>query len=223
MKFKLNSALVCAIALVYLVTGCSVVGTRWFQAKVPTGVSKPPEQTEHERQSADLLSREIQTPAVLKPVAVALSKSLGAPVKPLPASTPEELTHSAGVATALTQADLVAMQKQIENLNKSLLKYQGKEIEGTGFSILGPGVVTIVIGLAVLGCVFPPVFTILAFAYRRVKATAKIVVDSIESSAQDPELQTAVSKIKNEVSQKMTAHPFSTDVLKNVVLDLKKA
>jgi len=196
--------------------GCSITSKRLFTAKVPEPISKPAPQTERERQAADLIAREIRTPVVLKPVAVALSQSMGAPEKPLPSSTPEELASSASSSTTDLQASIVAMQKQIVALNRNLIKYQGKEIEGTGFSILGPGMATIVIGLIALGVIFPPVFTVLAFMYRRLKATAATVVDQIEVAANAPETKEAVAKIKSNLSSAMDA------AHKRVVLDLKK-
>ena len=120
---------------------------------------------------AEALARKIETPEALQPVATALSASLGPPAAQIPAATAAELPAAANTATADLRAGMVEMQRQLAQLNKKLTTYQGKDIEGTGFSVLGPGVTTLVLVLIVLAVIFPPVFALLAFAYRRLQAS----------------------------------------------------
>ena len=210
------------VALTLFLTACSWQPLRVFQAKVPEPLAKAPAQIEAERRGADLIARKIEQPEELKPVAVALAASLGAPAEPIEAATAAELPKVAATATAELQAGMVKMQRQIEQLNRILAKYQGKEIEGTGFSLLGPGATVIIVGLIVLAVAFPPVLTLLVFAYRRLKATAGIVVNQLEDAANAPETREAVAIIKAKVRQRMAESPVNTQALKSVVLDLKK-
>ena len=207
-------ARILALGFCFVLTGC--VGTRFFQTKVPEPIHKTPQQTEAERQAADLLARKIQTPVELKPVAESLSNSLGKPKY----SLADISNFDIGDASAKANADLLigigTMQKQLDTLNAKLTSLQGKEIEGTGFSILGPGMATIVIGLIVLGVVFPPAFTIMGILYRRLKQTSSMIVDQIDQAAKDPETAAAVKVMKGELSQKMDM------VHKKVVSNLQK-
>lgn len=198
-------------------SGCNTSAFRVFEKEVPKPITKPDKQIEAERRSADLLARFFQEPKVLRPVALSLSESLGAPKEPIPAATIEDLPKAADTSINELKASVVAMQRQLEQLNKTLATYQGKTIEGTGFSLLGPGMAAIVIGLIVLGVVFPPAFTLMLFAYRRLKATAGIIVEQVEEASKSPEAKKAVDEIKTAISRKMDRQH------KNVVLNLKKA
>jgi hypothetical protein len=204
-----------------LLTGC-FGGGRIFQKEVPKPVVKLAPQVEAERRSADLIARYIKTPEELKPVATALSTSLGTPYEPIEVDRLADLPKAASVSTTELTAAVISMQKQIAALNKTLTKYQGKEIEGTGFSYLGPGMTAIVIGLIVLAVACPPALALMGFAYRRLKATAKIVVNEMEEAANAPETQEAVGAVKKRISKAMGNHKINTATLKAVVLDLKK-
>ena len=202
-----------SILLALLLSGCS---SRIFQSKVPAPVVKAEVQIEAERSAADLIARKIETPIELKPVAISLSTSLGAPKQSLVDVKAFSLPVAAKHADADLQDGIKTMQKQLAELNIKLTKLQGKEIEGTGFSILGPGVSMLVIGLIVLGVVFPPAFTLMMIAYRRLKQTASMVVEQIDEASKDPAAAVAVKEIKTKLNGLMdTPH-------KQVIHDLQK-
>lgn len=208
-------------AVAALTFGCTA--SRIFQTKVPAPIVKTEDQLDSERQGADLIAKTIETPVELKPVATALSTSLGAPKKSLFVGGQSfNLPQAANHASGDLQTSILQVQKQLDQLNIKLSKLQGKDIEGTGISILGPGMVTVVLVLIALGVFFPPALTLLAFAYRRLKATASIVVAEVEKAAKAPETQAAVAAIKKGIANKMEAHPISTVALENTILDLKK-
>lgn len=218
---KLGYILFCIGVGLYCV-GCSVGALRIFKAKVPPPLAPSSETLESQRRAADLIARKIEKPEELKPVASGLSQSLGAPSNPIKADTPEELAKGASTSYKELQSTILDLQKQIAAQNRYLARYQGKEIEGTGFSLLGPGMTTVVLGLIVLGVVFPPAFTIMGLAYRRLKASAGIVVNQIEEGAKDPEMKTALGKLKDGIMQKMHEHPQNTKALKAVITKLKQ-
>lgn len=197
-----------------LLAGCSIA--RVFQSKVPEPLSKTPQQTEAERSAADLIARKLETPVELKPVASSLSASLGTPKYSL-----ADISHF-NIATASERANddlrdsMRDMQRRLDELNRKLTKLQGKEIEGTGISLFGPGMTTVVIGLIVLGVVFPPAFTLMGIAYRRLKQTSSIIIDQIDHAAKAPETAEAMKSFKTAVSHKMDL------VHKKVVSDLQK-
>ena len=194
--------------------GCTA--PRAFQTKVPAPVVKPAKQVEAERSAADLIARKIETPVELIPVAVSLSNSLGAPEKSLTEVKDFSLAKASSVANADLHASLLQMQRQLETLNHKLTALQGKEIEGTGLSLLGPGTATIVVALIALGILFPPLFTILGFMYRRLRQTTSLIVQQVDSAASDPETQAAVAKMKDSLAKTMdTVH-------KRVVSNLQK-
>lgn len=186
-----------ALGLLLLCTGCS--GFRVLQSKVPAPLLKAPEQVEAERAAADLIAREIQAPVELKPVAGKLSFSLGAPLKPFTMPT---IAQNANAANAGLDKALVGMQLRLDVLNRRLADLQGKAIEGTGFSLLGPGMGLVVIGLIVLGVLFPPAFTILFFIFKRLRAAAQTVVSTLDEQ-QDPEVVAALATVKSQLSVKM--------------------
>jgi hypothetical protein len=205
-----------------LLVGCSLAPLRVFQAKVPDPIVKTEGQQEADRRAADLLARKLETPVALKPVAVGLSASLGAPKKSLQADTPAELERAADQSLLELRAGMLKLQQQIESQNKFLAKYAGKEIEGTGLSLLGPGMTALVIGLIVLAVACPPVMTLMFFAFRRLKAAASIVVNEVEAAAQSPETKQAVEAIKGRINTAMQSHPQRTTLLKSTITDLKK-
>lgn len=184
----------------FFFAGCSLAPVRLFQAKVPAPVVKSAEAIEAERGAADLIARKIEKPEELIPVATKLSGSLGAPRRPFDFPT---VAQSAAAATKGLDKSTVETQRQLAALNAKLAKYEGKEIEGTGFSILGPGMAVIVIGLIVLGVACPPAFTLMAFAYRRLKSTAGMVVEQIDEAAKSDEAKATIEKIKANLNAKM--------------------
>ena len=196
--------------------GCSLVPVRVFKDKVPEPVVKGEKQIEAERQAADLLARVIFEPAELKPVAVSLSASLGAPVKPIPYVAPVDLPKAVEVAGKALHAGQVEIQAKRDKLNEQLAENAGKPIEGTGFSIAGPSAILLVVGFIALLIICPSSIGIFMWAYKRVKGTAKTIVTSLEEAANDPELAESVKVIKEDLSRKMDKKN------KKVVLDLKK-
>lgn len=179
--------------------GCSTL--KVFQSKVPAPILKQEKQLEAERSAADLIARRVKEPPELIFVAQSLSQSLGQPKHPIADSQP------LAVAAAKVDTDLrkgiVELQTQLTSTNTKLTALQGKEIEGTGISLLGSGVGMGVIGLIVLGVIFPPAFTIMGIMYRRLKQTASMVVQQIDVAAKDPETADAVAKLKTELKGAM--------------------
>ncbi len=213
-------------ALSCIIFGCT--GPRAFQSTVPPPIVKSPEQIEAERQGADLLAQTLQEPAELKPVALALSASLGAPkkslveVKILNGVNTFDVPKASAVAVHNLQKALVQMQGQRDALNAKLTKLQGKEIEGTGFSLLGPGLLTTVIIICVIAVVCPGAMTAMWFVMRRLKAAASIVVNKMEAASKDPETKDAIAKVKKDIEADMIAHPQKTTLLRDVITNLKK-
>lgn len=210
---------VLVLALAALLGSCGVPVL--FQKTVPPPVVKEERQLEAERGAADLIARKIETPIELKPVAVSLSASLGAPKKSLVDVKEFDLPKASAAATHDLQAGIVQMQKQLAQLNAKLTQLQGKDIEGTGFSLLGPGMGVVAIGVVVLAIACPPVMTLMFFAFRRLKAAAGIVVNEMEKAADAPQAKEAVIEIKRRIAASMQAHPQKTSLLKNVITDLK--
>lgn len=203
------------VLVFFLLSAC----TPWraFQSKVPEPVSKLAEQVEAERQGADLIARKLEQPVELKPVAVSLSASLGAPKKSLVDTKAFDMPAAAQHANLDLQSGIVQMQRQLDQLNFKLVKLQGKEVEGTGFSLLGPGMTVVVLGLIVLGVVFPPAFTIMGILYRRMKQTAGMIVAQIDETSKAPETVEAVKQIKAGLDKKMDeAHKLVVRNLKPV-------
>lgn len=214
------AAVLCALGLF---ASCQVEPLRVFKATVPPPAEKTPQQIEAERQAADLLAKGVREPKSLKPVADKLSNSLGKPKEPLvqDSPTPEQVDTAAADAIAALNAGMAKMQKQLDAQNKFLAKYAGKEIEGTGLSLFGPGMTALIIALVVLAVACPPALTLMAFAYRRLKAAASIVVTEVEAASHEPEAQKAVASIKSKIAERMQRHPQKTTLLKSIVTNLK--
>ncbi len=194
-----------------------------FQDKVPPPVIDTPQKLEAQRQAADLIARKIETPVELIPVAQSLSHSLGSPGKSLVDVKVFDLPKAARQADGDLQQGIKDMQEQLRQVNLRLAKLQGKEVEGTGFSVLGPGMATLVIGLIVLGVAFPPAFTVMLIIFRRMRAAAGIVVNKIEEASKDPELKGAMSTLKENIGEAINAHPQKTTALRDVITNLKTA
>lgn len=207
--------------LVFCFTGCGIIPTRIFQKKVPPPITKAPAQIENERQAADLIAQSITAPPSLKPVAQELSSSLGKPEKPLPSATPAQVDDSASKSIASLSAGMVKLQEQVEAQNRFIAKYAGKTLDDTGFSLLGPGMGAVVIGLIALAVLCPPALTLMIFAFRRLKAAAGIVVNQVEAAAKEPATQAAVNSIKAKIESAMQSHPAQTTLLKDTITNLK--
>ena len=216
-----------AFFLLVLILGvgpsCSLMQYRVGQKTIPSPVLKGLEQTEFERQAADLLAKALKEPKSLKPVAEGLSDSLGKPKEPLVSSNPEPeaVDNAALEAIKNLEKGMSKMQKQLDAQNRFLTKYAGTKLEGTGYDLMGPGMVTLVLALIALGVLCPPALTIMFFIYRRVKAAAGIVVNEMEEAAKAPETQEAVKKVKAKIAEKMQKHSQPTTALKAVITDLK--
>jgi hypothetical protein len=189
--------------LALALAGCTAA--RIFQSKVPEPVVKRDAQVEAERQAADLIARKIETPAELKPVAQSLSESLGTPKRSLVDVRAFDLPSAAKRADGDLQAGIREIQEQLRRTNITLAKLQGKEVEGTGLSVLGPGTATAVIALIVLGVIFPPAFTLMGIAYRRLKSTASMIVEQVDEVSKDPAAKEAISKLKSNLKDSMDA------------------
>lgn len=175
------------------------------QAEVPRPVEKPAVQVEAERQAADLIAKRIEEPVALKPVAANLSASLGAPEHPIPAETKTE--DAAKESLEDLQAGMAKLQAAVVAQNRILARYAGKEIEGTGINLFGPGVTAVVLGLIVLAVVFPPLATILFFMLRRVGGAMSATVAGVEDFIQARQDDDAVKELKAALSKRMdTAH-----------------
>ncbi len=192
---------VLTIFCVLCVSGCD--SFRVFQSKVPTPVVKAESQLESERRAADLIARTIETPVELKPVAVTLSASLGTPLKSLVTPTNFSLPLVARTADSDLRTGIATLQTQLTETNRRLTLLQNKPIEGTGISLLGPGMATIVIGLIVLGVVFPPAFTLLFMLFKRLRATTGKIVTAIDNASDTHENNPAVTSIKTELASVM--------------------
>jgi len=203
-----------AAILLFALTGCTPL--RLFQTSVPAPITKPSAQIESERQAADLIAQKIETPVELRPVAVSLSASLGAPAHSLLDVKTFSLPAASHAADANLRDGIVQMQAQLAQLNTRLSKLQGKDVEGTGISILGPSTVLIIGGIVVLGVVFPPAFTVLLMLFRRLKATASTIVNNIDDAAKEPASAAAISSLKTRLSADMD------QVHKRIVKSLQK-
>jgi hypothetical protein len=174
--------------------GCfSAPQWRVAQAKVPEPIVKSEKQIEAERQAADLIARKIETPVELKPVAQELSSSLGEPIKDSP--------KAPDVALAGLREGQLRQQAQITQLNQRLLKFQGKEIEGTGINLFAPATSLGVVGL-IAACIFVPGFlTFVLFFIRRLFATIRVLVSKIQDfESVEPD---AAAKLKDSLSRGM--------------------
>jgi hypothetical protein len=149
-------------------------------------------------------------------VARSLSESLGAPKKSLVDVKVFDLPKASAIADQDLRQGIVKIQEQLRQTNLRLAKLQGKEIEGTGLSVLGPGMATIVIGLIILGVVFPPAFTLMGIAYRRLKSTSSMIVEQIDEASKDPQAAPIVKQLKSNLNGKMDA------IHKRVVHSLQK-
>lgn len=145
------------------ISGCQLPQWRVFQKKVPQPIVKPASVVELERQSADFIARNLLEPPELKPVAVKLSQSLGAPKEPI-LDTPVEAESQFEKAW---NKELLKTQAQIAELNKELQELNGKKVEDTGLNVFGPSMGLLVIGGIALLVAFPPLATILWWLMQR--------------------------------------------------------
>ena len=110
-----------ALILLILCSGCS-----WnvFQARVPSAVVKTQSHLESERIAGDYLARNVNEQN--KQVATSLSHSLGLPI--------ESSNDAENISENLNE-EISENRKNQNQLNETLNKYAGKEIEGTGIDI----------------------------------------------------------------------------------------
>lgn len=190
--------LIPVIVLVVAFAGCQFPQWRVGQAKVPEPMDRPKAQVEAERQAADLVARTIKEPEEMIPVAQKLSESLGAPQKQIDAT---DLNKARDEALALLLRGMLRQQKQLDELNTKLAKYQGKEIEGTGFNLFGPSMSLVVISLIALGVICPPAATLMFFLLRKTRDALKTTITNVEKfSEAEPE---AAAKLKDLQSKAM--------------------
>jgi hypothetical protein len=165
------------VAVVLMLTGCTVPQWRVFQKTIPAPVAKSDEQVEGERQAADLIAKTIEEPVALKPVAQGLSESLGKPAKPLDHTT---VAVSSERAVKRLETGVVELRNAREKQDAFLERYQGMEIENTGVNLFG-GSVFLSMAAVVALCIFVPGFgSLVLFMIRRMHAAGKQVVEGIE-------------------------------------------
>jgi hypothetical protein len=182
--------LIWSFCLCLLVAGCQVPQWRVFQAKVPAPIAKDAGQIETDRRAADLVARTIETPVVLKPVAAALSQSLGQPENPIQT---KDLASASQAATEEVRRSIVAMEEQIANQTVLLAKFEGKAIEGTGFNLFGIGSTAALVGLAALCVGCPSIITFLFFMLRRMRGALTATVAGVQAfKDENPEVADAL-------------------------------
>lgn len=183
------------LAIVAGLAGCQLPQWRVFQAKVPEPVKKNEVQVETDRRAADLIARKIEKPVELKPVAVGLSESLGKPERMI------EGPKAAETSVEELRFSVVKTQEMVKKQNELLTKFAGREIEGTGLNLFGPGMGVVVIGLVVLGVMCPPAATAIFFLLRRTGSALKQTVASIEQFSKEEPV--AAERLKDLQSKAM--------------------
>ena len=162
------------LPLLLLFSSCTSL--RVFQDKVPEPIKKTEIHKNEERKSAYYLA--LNTTEENQLVANALSRSLG---------TPSNVEKDANVLSETLFEETSAYEKSLFGLNNKLEKFQGKEIEDTGFNIMplfsGLGIVVIIVLLVL----FPSLVTVLFFILRRTRSALGNIVNGIkEFSENDP-------------------------------------
>jgi len=171
------------ILVLFLLSGCTSILPQWrvFQKKVPEPIIKPASQIEVERQTADYIARNIETPVQLKPMSVRLSESLGRPEKPIQ----DQLDEAEAYMNKSWQKELRKQQDQLDELNKLLTAQGGKKIEGTGINVFGFTIGGAGIALIVLCVMFPPIATILWTIFKRVSGALTTTAEGISNFIKD--------------------------------------
>lgn len=195
---------VLALVAFAMLAACSALPEwRVWQKKVPTD-AKPPAQEEAERRGAKLIS--IRSAAVepdpvkqlaeIHEVAAPLSASLGEPLKPV------EVEDHAAIVAELRRG-ILAQQKRADDWRAFALKYSGKEIEGTGFDLAGPGALAAIAAVLALLVFVPGAFTAALFVYKRLRATIQTMAQAIEETdAVNPELGAKIKKRVADIGDK---------------------
>jgi hypothetical protein len=160
------------------------------EKKIPPPLVDKPKLIEGRRKAAQIIAERIETPAELKPLALALSTSLGTPEKP--AETIQQAQK------ALTKGE--AEKTKDENAQQKFhTEFQGKTVENTGFDLfpLGGGVgLVALVALVALGIFCPGFLTAAFFVIKRLRATLGTIVNSIESHEQTAPAEMAALKAK---------------------------
>ena len=191
-----------------VIGGCSLLpDVRVFQKTIPTDTGKPAKQTEAERMGAKYIAMRSAEPepnaaaqiAAIHSVAVPLSNSLGEPVKPV------SVAAIAPVINDLS-AGLLAEQKKAEAWRAFGLKYGGKQIEGTGIDLAGPGAFLGVAGLVALFVFVPGALSIALVVIRRLRGTIQTMAQAVEEhAAENPEEGKAIKARVNAAADRIHA------------------
>jgi hypothetical protein len=183
-----------ALILVLLCSGCS-----WnvFQARVPSAVVKTQSHLESERIAGDFLARNVNEQN--KQVATSLSHSLGLPI--------ESSNDAENISENLNE-EISENRKNQNQLNETLNKYAGKEIEGTGIDI-GKGLsITSIVLLMIAIVAFPSIISILFFLLRQSRSALSAIVSGVETFKQSDkehgkELKTILSASMDKQHKKL--------------------
>ena len=163
--------------LVIFLTLSSCTSFRVLQKAAPNAVEKSEQHLESERVAGDFLARNVIPEN--KKVATSLSHSLGHPNHP--SDNKEKISENLN--------DEISKNRKNQNqLNQTLNRYAGKEIEGTGID-LGKGLSITTIILIIVGVVaFPSTISILFFLLRQSRSALTSIVAGVEMFKQhDPE------------------------------------
>ena len=151
-----------------LSSSCSL---RVFQDKVPQPIEKTNKHKEAEKEATYYLANNIQTPLKAKELAKVLSYSIG-----VPSNTDNTNIQ---IKNKLTSS-IAELNKDRLELNKSLKKNAGLEIEGTGFDMMPYMSVTSIVLIIAL-CVFcPALISVAFFIIKRLRGALKAMVSAIE-------------------------------------------
>ena len=111
---------------------------------------------------------------------------------PPPATTAEKIIVDETANLRDTVEQLVIAQNEIKKLNQKLKKYEGKDIEGTGFSFsIMP--LWLIIGIGIL-CVFPAIIPFLIMSIRKLGQTLKYTVEAVTESSNSYDIKDAMSQ-----------------------------
>ena len=163
------------LILILMSAGCSM---RIFKAEVPSAIFKTEDHLNSEKVSADYIARTLPQ-SEIKQVAVSLSSSLGVPEKSN--DNPKQISNN-------LNSEITKFQSNQKSLNEKLIKYSGKEIEGTGIDISKPFSITAIILLIVAVVAFPSLISLLFYLLKQSRSAIKAITEGIENfSASTPE------------------------------------
>jgi len=173
--------------LTLLFSACQFPSWRVGEKKIPPPLVDKPKLIEGRRVAAQIIAERIETPAELKPLALALATSLGTPEKP--AETIQQARK------ALTKGE--AEKTKDENAQQKFhTEFQGKTVEGTGFDLFPLGGGVGLVALVALGIFCPGFLTAAFFVIKRLRTTLGTIVNSIESHEQTAPAEMAALKAK---------------------------